>query len=374
MSNRLCRIAIVGSYNPARAEELNLKNVELAPMAGEQLGRALAGKGFHIIVYASYPHLLEVDVVRGYAQAMHDKPHCIEMHYPQRMEPPSFPDLLSGDLRILPQPDYNDNWEVSFYQSIRDVDGMLLLGGGPSALIAGIVAISHDKPVVACADFGGEAKKVWNALSNRDVLATVEEKRMMGRPWTDTSAELMIDILEAQIKRARAMQAARNKSLSRSQGQRDRVQYLVAMFCFLLLGLIVYGGSLGNATLTNQYWPVLMLVSATCTGAAGAMTSALLDERGGKKPQAIWETAGLGAVAGFAASGLFVLAQVLASPTSSPDNTQTLLYERLLLFTVIIGLIAGLTFESVFKRLRDIDVVHKQGIDAGGASGGSEGG
>ena len=38
--------------------------------------------------------------------------------------------------------DASSDWEVSFYRSLSKVDGLLVLGGGPSTLIAGQIALS----------------------------------------------------------------------------------------------------------------------------------------------------------------------------------------------------------------------------------------
>src|SRR5437660_1386708 len=76
-------IAIVGSYDPERTDELALKNTGLAPEAAKELGRELARQGCHIVVYATYPFLMEVDVVRGYFEIKKDKPEkgCIQVRY-----------------------------------------------------------------------------------------------------------------------------------------------------------------------------------------------------------------------------------------------------------------------------------------------------
>jgi hypothetical protein len=360
------RIAIVGSYNPARAEELQLKKWELAPQAGKQLGQELAKKNFHIIVYESYPYLLDIDVVLGYTEQM-DKAtaNCIEVRYAEKIEQPAFIENQNDDVRFYFQPDSNENWEISFYQSIRDIDGMLLLGGGPSALIAGIVAISHRKAVVVCADFGGLARKVWGALRNTDVLANEEEIARMANPWTANSAERMIAILEAQIKRKQA-------------NGNPRPQYL-AQFLYIIVSaivaLVVYSIVLANQQLTNQFWPIFMLISSTFTGIVGATAISLynISRKPNKRQQAAGITATLGAVAGAVSAALFVLAQTFASPVSTSETPPILLYNNLFLFTTIIGLIAGMTFEAVFKRLSTIDVVQTGVIQAANVSANSDG-
>lgn len=374
MSARPYRIAIVGSYDPKRVDEIKLRNHELAPQAGEQLGQALAKKGFQIIVYGSYPYLLDVDVVRGYTSVVESEPDCIHVYFSQHVGQPKFGDLSSEDPRFRFQADRNENWEVSFYQSIADIDGMLLLGGGPSALIAGIVALSHKKPIVVCADFGGEARKVWNALSNKNALATDDEIARMGNAWTSTSADRMIAILENQIRRAEAEEAKtaaaekdRADKLLKKQvdAQRRSDVHLAASIIALILALIVFSLTLAQPETGSRFWQVLIFLTAMLTGISGSTGTVLVEELTPSrktKPRRITSTIGLGAIAGFATVGLFLLAQVFINPENTTPLEQPGLYQRLFMFTMVIGLIAGLTFESVFKRLREIDVVQTGGL------------
>lgn len=377
MGDNPYRIAIVGSYDPARTEELNLREPKLAPEAGRQLGQALAKRGFFITVYASYAHLLEVDVVRGYLEAISDDiKHCIEVRYSHQYDEPRFPGQAEGeDPRFNYRTDVNDNWEVSFYQSIKDSDGMLLMGGGPSSLIAGIVAISHDKAVVPCAYFGGETKKVWEALTSSR-WATTEERQRMANAWTDSSAERMVDIMEAQIQRRQqeidAKKAERQREIDAIvagvYAAKNRVNWLIgAGFTALIVVIMIIAISLNDPVLTDTNWLVLMMIAAGLMGIVGAMVGAIFDrsEETQKKKYTAMETTILGFVAGFVTAALFVLAQDFASPVVVEDSEQILRYDRLLLLTSIIGVVAGLTFETVFPRIRSIDVVHTGAISAG---------
>ncbi|MBN8592373.1 MAG: hypothetical protein J0M33_11460 [Anaerolineae bacterium] len=376
MGNKRYRIAIVGSYKPERETELQIQHINIAPQAGEQLGQALGKKGFNIITYASYAGLLEVDVVRGYTQVVEAEPKCIEVHYAEETGQPHFTEAKVDDQRFSFQPDHSKNWEVSFYQSIAHIDGMLLLGGGPSALIAGIVAISHNKPIVVCASFGGKAKGVWEALGNHNVLATSDEIKQMAVQWSPTSAERMVDILAAQISRVEAVQskksAAEKKHIdallsAKDQSARQSRNSAIIGCAALILALVVYFLALNDPVAANRFWPLFMLVSASLTGVAGAVVTGIFDKFRGVRTKQQAETLYpllLGAVAGFVTAGLFVLAQSYANPVSTGETVPILLYDRLILSTSIIGLIAGLTFEAVLKRLREIDVVQRGPVQA----------
>jgi len=106
-------------------------------------------------------------------------------------EPASTPDQAT-DERFEFLPDFNPDWESSFYQSLATVDGVVILGGGPSALIAGLVAIGHKKPVVACAAFGGSGEKVWRALREQtSPLERNEFAQMAVGAWSAELARLV---------------------------------------------------------------------------------------------------------------------------------------------------------------------------------------
>jgi hypothetical protein len=157
-------IAIVGSYNPEREKELGLRNLDLTAKASEDLGRELAKQGYRIVVYTGNPYSMEIDLVRGYVSEKNAQPGSIQVLYSQQKGQPQFKEEADyGDCFDF-RPDFNPDWEFSFYQSLAQVDGMLILGGGPSALIAGLVVIGHRIPIVPCAGFGAAGGKIWSHL------------------------------------------------------------------------------------------------------------------------------------------------------------------------------------------------------------------
>ena len=139
-------IAIVGSYNPDRKEELGLRNLDQAAQASEDLGRELAKQGYRIVVYTGNTHSMEIDLVRGYLSQKDVAPGSIQVLFAQQNPQPQFIEEAGNEDKFDFRPDVNADWEFSFYQSLAKVDGMLILGGGPSALIAGLVIIGGGQP------------------------------------------------------------------------------------------------------------------------------------------------------------------------------------------------------------------------------------
>jgi membrane protease YdiL (CAAX protease family) len=82
------------------------------------------------------------------------------------------------------------------------------------------------------------------------------------------------------------------------------------------------------------------------------------------RPSAI-TTAALGLVAGGVAGLLFVTAQVTTLPDAGTGTLAAKQASRLVPFGVVIGFIAGLTLDAVFRKLMASDVVALDAVEAG---------
>lgn len=82
--------------------------------------------------------------------------------------------------------DTHSEWEIFFYRSLRNADGVILLGGGTSTLIAGLVAMGFGKSIVACETFGGYASKIWGIASRISQPAILTRGRSHGGGKLDT--------------------------------------------------------------------------------------------------------------------------------------------------------------------------------------------
>src|SRR5688572_28582799 len=134
-------IAIDGSYDPQRTAGLSLKNTEIAPEAAAELGRPLARQGYRIVVYSSYPYLFEVDVVRGYVvvKETQPEPDCNQVGFSPRFGRRALAKEDNDKDLFDFIADANAEWEVAFYRSLREVGRVLVLGGGASSMIAGVI-------------------------------------------------------------------------------------------------------------------------------------------------------------------------------------------------------------------------------------------
>jgi hypothetical protein len=394
-------IAIVGSYDPKRADQLSLKNIDLAKGAGVELGRELARQGCHVVVYASYPYLLEVDVVSGYVEVKKAKlePGCIQVHYSVKYDQPSFPE--EGDNRgmFTFKPDTNPEWEVSFYRSLREVDGLLMLGGGPSSMIAGVVAMGYRKPIVTIASFGGYAKKIWELLPVQQELLTAEEVYLMADQWRPESAKRYVEILIrqreqlAREEQGKREQAARTEESLREQlahredqfnqelgrqaeklqtefekrmedirrAERDNrkvvTRYAVVSAIFLVLALALWVIAYG--TPDSVIWLVILLIaSPLAAGVSGSTIQVAFSALGigqaqSAQPQKELPPVITNAAMGLVGGGITTLLYIITQLVAIGDVIQPIHYRRLIPFAICTGFAAGFALDVVARKLRE---------------------
>lgn len=157
-------------------------------------------------------------------------------------------------------------------------------------------------------------------------------------------AAQLVQSLIAQDQRLKAKEAAQQRD-SRKDSRRAIASLLVAAACVVLaFGAIPLSYSFKPGTGTS----ITLLIAAPLVAAiAGAIVRHSFD-----KGREWFRTAILGMAVGGAAGLLFIAAQLL----TSPDVLNTSDARRLLWFVVPVGFIAGLTFDTVYRKLRAQDV------------------
>jgi hypothetical protein len=366
-------IAVVGSFDPARETELSLKNVAVGNKAGEDLGRELARQGFRLVVYSSGAHTLEVDVVRGYLSHPNTEAGSIQVRYSPQSGQPKFAEEAGNEDKFDWQPDFNPDWEFSFYQSLAHIDGMLMLGGGSWALIAGVVAMSYRKPLLPCASFGGSADKIWRAMRVQKYPISDTDFALMARAnWSTDLAARLVALLTKQKddfahEEETRLENEEKRIVERRQTElqeNSRINWH-AIVSAILFALAVFTWPLAMflpdpQPKDNGKWH-LCVVLFTCilAGASGATIRVVLDWATGVtrtfalsayNQYILLRYAALGVVAGGLAGVSFVLAQIFSTQTT-PDKMFAAL-TRLVPFLIIIGFAAGLTAEVVLSNVR----------------------
>jgi hypothetical protein len=336
-------IAIVGSIAKARERELGLQHLDQATDACAALGRTLAEKGCDIVVYGNDPQFIEGEVVRGYVASGKATRKSIQVfvHKQENAEFPGYDDKLF-DVTVDP----SDAWEVSFYRSLFQVDGVLLIGGGQSTLITGLVTLSRRTPIVAVATFGGQTYVVWRTIGAQRNYVSDANYKVMGRPWTSDSAGELIDALLDQqaAKRKQALEAEKSSAAAKRRRSLSLAVAAAAILLAVAAVIVVFQTKPGSTVSL-----VCLFLGPLVAGVAGAIIRNVLDD--GTE----WtKTMLLGLGAGAVAMLLFVAGQLATSPDALKEKGVT----TLAVLAIAAGLIAGVTFDAVFKKVISQDVVN----------------
>lgn len=338
------KVAIVGSVDEKREFEPPVKEAATARRACEELGRALAEAGWDIVVYSANPMFIEADVVRGYApKATTDG----SIEVPAPVGGVAFAEMSTRPGLFDERADPSNDWEVSYYRSLVDCDGVLMIGGKRSTLVTGLIALTMRVPILAVATFGGAARKVWDHLAKEPTDASEDDVASMAKNWRDDSARLLVAGLDRQ-RAARLDRERAEQQRVRNEARRAHIGVAVALV-LLVLALAVISIAWGSQQGPGVSMAMLM-GAPVLTAASGALIRTSLDA--GRN----WARAGaLGAAAGFVTALLYVASQVLGAPDLlESDNPEAV--RRLLFFVLPIGFVAGLTFDAVYAKLRGPDV------------------
>jgi len=347
------QIAVVGSVDETRQFDPPVTDPAAARLACEELGQELAQAGWDLIVYSGKPAFVEADVVRGYLRADKTLPGSIHVRAP--LGKGGFGEFSAHGEAFDIQPDPSGDWEVSFYRSLPSADGVLLVGGGRSTLVTGLIALTLRIPIIAAATFGGNAQKVWERLWNENNDATQEDVAAMAAGWQEGAATLLVRSAVAQ-RDAREHRARDEERRARWESRRTRIglAVVVALLLLAVAGLAVaWGSQLGTGP-----GIALLVLLPTLTGAAGALIRTVLDA--GRD----WTRAAvLGAAAGLITGLLYVASQLIGAPDVL-DAAAGAGVRRLLFFVLPIGFVAGLTFDAIYPKLRGTDVSQTQTLAA----------
>jgi hypothetical protein len=337
-------ILIVGSADLSRQDyDPKLVNPKAAPEAAEELGLELARRGCRIVVYSASEQYLERDVVRGFVGASKkNATKMIEVRYPYAAPGNAeFPEADSRKDLFDPTEDHrNASWEASFYASLRNADGVLVIGGGHSARAIGHMALAFQKPVAALACFGGAAQAIYRAILPGKDLASEEDLRAMNpATWKRELAPALVNALFAQRDalrlRAEAEETARRR--------RRATFSIVAAVCILMaaIAMTVLGFTLPDAR-ANWLFTWLLFFVGPIAGAGSALASA--GWRADDDGRSAVTTAGLGFVAGLISSLFYLLAQF-----STANDTQSIKNVAIIV-AMATGLVAGFTVDQVLKQ------------------------
>jgi hypothetical protein len=341
-------ISIVGSVDEGAAAQRYDPPVRDAPearAAAELIGLELAKRGYGITVYAG--DYIERDVVRGFVQGTKEEKSIHVLFASGQKGPEGFAEYATRKAMFDRDEDDSSDWEMSFYGSLADADGIVLIGGGRSSLIVGVLALTYRIPILALKAYGGSGEKIWKTIAGRRGLATSEEAKDLsqkcGKGDTDLVAK-WVSHLESQSTR-------RRKQRRWSSG----VHWAIAAIILAVLWLLAL--PLGHCLLPTRadgsgghptVFLFLLFLAPMLSGASGATVRMLLPGAGVPTINSM----ALGMTAGAVAGVLYVISHLIADP--KPHNF------AVLVISVAFGFIAGLTFDKVFRKLESADVVRTE--------------
>ncbi|MEV0129774.1 hypothetical protein AB0H83_15110 [Dactylosporangium sp. NPDC050688] len=334
-------IAVVGRLDASREDELPLRgDPAVARSACEQVGGELLRNGFDLLVFSSEPQYAEALFVAGYvAAASPGTPGRIVARPARHQEfVLNSPRNTAVELQVLQ--DTSVEWEVAYYRSVLSADAVVLVGGGRSTRIAGIVAISQGLPVLPLAAFGGGAEQVWVNLDRDRHGVGDDDIAMLGAAWTDDSAARMAGYLRREIDRRRQEREQELRAVTH-RARAARVGLAVAAAALV--------GALATLALAGGPGPAgpkaigLLLAGPLLAAVAGAVIRDSL---------AAGQRWGRAAVLGLGAGAVAVLLYVASQLLTVPDLLDRLDARRLLFFVVPVGFAAGFTFDLVYDRIR----------------------
>lgn len=354
----MLRFSIVGGAEAARNEPSRADAykppvpVDETRAMAKALGAALARRGHGLLVYDA--QFIEADVVEGYVAAnpkVEGKGRPIVVCQPQNGRLVRFKEEGGQPALFERRADKSDVWEVSFYRSLADSDGVVLLGGANSTLIAGQVAIGARIPVLALERSGGAASTVWKTIAPGIDLPTVDEHARMAHDLSDEAVTGWVDALEVQRRRRYAVESG------------PILWHAVYASVLLVLAMVAALGGLLIPGLPVSAGKAMLFASTLLAGAAGAAIRMVFERRYGSGPlvpPSIAITVALGMMSGALAGMLYLVAQP-SSLTLEGDSGL-----RLVSIVAVVSTIGGLTAETVFRKLLGIDVLQTRGLAAGG--------
>lgn len=354
-------IAIAGNVTTGSEAGAREKAIETATL----LGRALAVAGYGIIVYSSEVQFMERFVVTGFARSGAAREKSIQVVYPKDEGEIEFPELETHRQLFEIKPDASGTWETSYYESLGKVHGVLLMGGGRSTLIAGLVGIGYGRAVVPIASYGGHANTIWRKLRASGGVLTEPELMLLAAPkWSDEAAARAVGIFAEHAKRLQQRQDALREAELRS-AKRTRASAAAAVVLFLFTASLVV-----TVLMKQEYpgWllPATFLIAAVAAGISGATVRSLSDlaeHRLEMADQPASMRLALGVIAGVLTALLVAIPQVTAEShlperlRLTADEKAEMRSDRLtncLPAAVFAALLAGFATDQFYRKLRDL--------------------
>ncbi|GAB3250568.1 hypothetical protein [Kineosporia babensis] len=344
-------VAVIGSAEAGRTYEPEMPDPAAAIQAAEEIGRELATRGHQLVVFSSDSAFIEGAAVRGYVGSGQARPGSVLVRNTVRQSLDVFPEHADHE-DLFDHAPAQGGWEVAYYRALFEVDGVILIGGGRSTMIAAIIALARRTAIGPLTAFGGAAARAWERLDHSPNTATREDLSAFTGRWSPDKAAEAVLAVERQHQ-ARLVDLAKDGRRRRTETW-IKVAGLLSALLFLLLGLLTvvlaatWKPEGGGAIALLVFGPVL-----------AAMSGGLI-RRPTEPSESRLQAAVFGAAAGGMSALLFIGAQLLTDPELLQGESAA----RLCIYVVPVGFIAGLAFDAVLTKLRGTDVVQTSSVQS----------
>lgn len=356
-------IALVGSaiprdddgndaVDPDKAREARIRE------ACKALGRALADARCRLVVYSSDRYFIEADVIAGYAEVAKTQ-HCIQFVRPES-DDKNFAEQDHDRTRLLFDVRRHDSqdWEVSFYRSLGEVDGVIFVSGGSSTLIAGHVAMTLGRPIAPISAFGGTARKLRNHLVRVQSNLSQSELQALSEFDSDDAAVTIAAGLKRRCEEVAAARQKRDEEMQRleaTERQLALLQDAARLERHVRWGMMGFGvASLALLALGRDVDPsgsaaiVVFMALLAAGGGLGACLRLTRVPSAGNPSTAMV----VGAIAGAVCSLSYMLPHWMSNPNNSFELGGVPSSRLWLLMTWLIALGGGLAADAVIDSLR----------------------
>ena len=119
-----------------------LRNSSDALRAATDIGAELANHGCRIVIYSFSEEFIETRAAQGYLGTGKAKSKSIRLVYPQAPASLSLEIVRNFAVRLI----YCAGFSISFYESLHNADGVVLVGGGRSTMVCGRAFNSRSTP------------------------------------------------------------------------------------------------------------------------------------------------------------------------------------------------------------------------------------
>jgi hypothetical protein len=333
-------VAIMGGF-----WEVDSNDAAEAKKAAKVIGIELAKAGFGLVVYNSDDASLEPHVVEGYVSALSEgkgkirvrcsKSQTKDVRYKEDQRDGLF------EYQDFTQPD----WQAPFFRSLAEdgsVDGVVLMAGAQTVLIAGNIALARRLPILAVDQFGGSAEKIWTELAqhNPDVKA-----------WHRRTAAEFIQDLKQRCDRhigERETHRKREAALAAMSSERFKTILLYAVSVALAACVVI---GLAWTPHPATYLQV-MLIGLILAGASGSMIGGV---RWGFTDSTPTRSLVMGALAGLLVGvAYFIPLWVAEAGLLSSRATEVLPKDKIqFLSSILVAFAGGIGFEAVLARFRN---------------------